>query len=103
MNFLLSRTTIKTRLIVGFALLLVAALVSAAIGYRVLDEVASRVAKANQISRLSLTLFDARAEERTTCSVAIATRFRKSPICWRPRGKTSPASVRPTTIRKSVG
>jgi len=64
MNFLLSRITIKTRLIVGFALLLAAALISAAIGYRVLDEVARRVAKANEINRLSQTLFDARAEEK---------------------------------------
>lgn len=64
MNFLLSRMTIKTRLILGFALLLVAALVSAAIGYWVLDEVARRVDKANQITQLSQALFDARTEEK---------------------------------------
>ncbi|HEX4881085.1 MAG TPA: methyl-accepting chemotaxis protein [Porticoccaceae bacterium] len=64
MNFLLNKITIKARLIIGFALLLAVALASAGIGYRMLESVVGNIRKTNEIGNISLTIADARAEEK---------------------------------------
>jgi methyl-accepting chemotaxis protein len=61
---LLGRVTIKFRLVLGLAILLVGALVSAGIGYAALSRVEARVDKANDIGLLVGFVADMRAEER---------------------------------------
>jgi methyl-accepting chemotaxis protein len=61
---LLGKVTIKFRLVLGLALLLVGALVSAGIGYATLSRVDMRVDKANDIGLLVGFVSDMRAEER---------------------------------------
>lgn len=61
---LLGRMTIKFRLVLGLAVLLLGALVSAGIGYAALSGVEHRIAKANDIGLLVGFVADLRAEER---------------------------------------
>ncbi|MGE3296884.1 MAG: methyl-accepting chemotaxis protein [Porticoccaceae bacterium] len=61
---LLGKVTIKFRLVLGLALLLVGALVSAGIGYATLSRVDTRVDKANDIGLMVGFVADMRAEER---------------------------------------